>query len=148
MYTYEITIRFGTDGVSAQIKRGTIINRAASGEGYDNVFVLRSDCDQSLVPFLLFAPGIELVNNGNQLSSCICKTIQNFGISSASLFDIHTLDDAVFFEFAKYLDKDKLVHSAETVKDETEIRLVDLIEEKDNGSLSVIADQIECVEYG
>ena len=44
--------------------------------------------------------------------------------------------------------KDKLVHSAETVKDETEICLMDLIKKENNGSLSVIADQIECVEYG
>ena len=86
------------------------MNRAASGEGYE-VIVSDSDRDKSLVPSLLFPPGTKLVNNGNQPSSCICKTILNLVISAVFFKD--TLDDAVLFELAKDLDEYELIHAVE-----------------------------------
>ena len=119
------------------------MNRAASGEGYE-VIVSDSDRDKSLVPSLLFSPGTKLVNNGNQPSSCICKTILNLVISAVFFKD--TLDDAVLFELAKDLDEHELIDSVETAQDLGEFSAHRFVEEQDDGCLPVIADKIKSVE--
>lgn len=94
---------------------------------------------------MLFSPGTKLVNNGNQPSSCICKTILNLVISA--FFCEDTLDDAVLFELAKDLDEYKLIHSVEFAKDLSKLSTHHFVEEQDDRCLLVIADKIKSIEY-
>ena len=120
------------------------MNRAASGEVYE-VIVSDSDRDKSLVPSLLFPPGTKLVNNGNQPSSCICKTILNLVISAFRFFE-DTLDDAVLFELAKDLDEHELIDSVETAQDLGEFSTHRIVEEQNDGCLPVITDKVKSIE--